>query len=181
MAWNPWVPLPPRCGVAGLGTGYHGVRRHFLSQDRPFVWDGVRGSSIGRPAQVPRRLAGAARRAGKSDERPLMNPESAGDAPAIDTVLSNGLRVRILPDGSVPIVSCWVGYRVGSRDEFPGITGASHCNQCPAGKYNSQGDASCEVCPPGWVTDTLSAPGASSCAAWPKPPAGATSIWPWPA
>ncbi len=55
-----------------------------------------------------------------------MNPESAGDAPAIDTVLSNGLRVRILPDDSVPIVSCWVGYRVGSRDEFPGITGASH-------------------------------------------------------
>lgn len=58
----------------------------------------------------------------------------AGPAVAIDpkivTVverkLDNGLRVLFLEDHSVPSVTFWTFYRVGSRNERPGITGLSH-------------------------------------------------------
>ncbi len=42
------------------------------------------------------------------------------------TTLPNGLRVVVLPDRSAPVVSFWVWYRVGARDERPGQTGISH-------------------------------------------------------
>jgi zinc protease len=41
-------------------------------------------------------------------------------------VLSNGLRVLLAPTLESPTVSVWVWYRVGSKNEHPGITGASH-------------------------------------------------------
>jgi len=40
--------------------------------------------------------------------------------------LANGLRVLLAPDPTSPTVSVWVWYRVGSKNEWPGITGASH-------------------------------------------------------
>jgi zinc protease len=40
--------------------------------------------------------------------------------------LSNGLRVRVLPDRLVPVVSYYTFFRVGSRNERPGTTGISH-------------------------------------------------------
>src|SRR6059036_264742 len=40
--------------------------------------------------------------------------------------LSNGLVVLLREMRQVPIVSVWCWYRVGSRDERPGITGISH-------------------------------------------------------
>ncbi len=40
--------------------------------------------------------------------------------------LSNGLDVILAPDAESPTVSVWVWYRVGSKNEHPGITGASH-------------------------------------------------------
>ena len=40
--------------------------------------------------------------------------------------LSNGLRVMLQEIHTAPIISHWVWYRVGSRDEIPGITGISH-------------------------------------------------------
>lgn len=40
--------------------------------------------------------------------------------------LANGLRVLLAPDRSSPTVSVWVWYRVGSKNEWPGVTGASH-------------------------------------------------------
>jgi predicted Zn-dependent peptidase len=40
--------------------------------------------------------------------------------------LSNGLRVRLLPDPGTPIVSYQTFFRVGSRNERPGLTGISH-------------------------------------------------------
>lgn len=45
----------------------------------------------------------------------------------MDTVfrLDNGLKVILRPIG-VPNVSVWVGYRVGSRNEVPGMTGSTH-------------------------------------------------------
>jgi len=42
------------------------------------------------------------------------------------TRLSNGLLVLLKEIHSAPLVSQWVWYRVGSRDEVPGITGISH-------------------------------------------------------
>jgi zinc protease len=40
--------------------------------------------------------------------------------------LDNGLRVLLAPDEWSPTASVWVWYRVGSKNEHPGITGASH-------------------------------------------------------
>jgi zinc protease len=40
--------------------------------------------------------------------------------------LPNGLQVLLAPDAASPTVSVWVWYRVGSKNEWPGITGASH-------------------------------------------------------
>lgn len=41
-------------------------------------------------------------------------------------LLDNGLRVVMREVHSAPVVSFWVWYRVGSRDEQPGLTGLSH-------------------------------------------------------
>ena len=40
--------------------------------------------------------------------------------------LANGLTVVTEERHTAPVVSFWTGYRVGSRDERPGITGAAH-------------------------------------------------------
>jgi zinc protease len=40
--------------------------------------------------------------------------------------LGNGLRVLLQPMRQAPLVSVWCWYRVGSRDERPGLTGLSH-------------------------------------------------------
>jgi zinc protease len=40
--------------------------------------------------------------------------------------LSNGLDVILAPDAASPTASVWVWYRVGSKNEHPGITGGSH-------------------------------------------------------
>lgn len=46
--------------------------------------------------------------------------------PATVEKLSNGLKVILVEDHSVPVVSRWTFYRTGSRNERPGITGISH-------------------------------------------------------
>jgi zinc protease len=40
--------------------------------------------------------------------------------------LPNGLSVILAPEPRSPTASIWVWYRVGSRNEWPGVTGASH-------------------------------------------------------
>ena len=40
--------------------------------------------------------------------------------------LSNGLKVVVREIHTVPLVSVWCWYRVGSADEVPGRTGVSH-------------------------------------------------------
>ena len=42
------------------------------------------------------------------------------------TTLSNGLKVLLKEVHTAPIISSWLWYRVGSRDEIPGRTGVSH-------------------------------------------------------
>lgn len=46
--------------------------------------------------------------------------------PILDQTLPNGLRVLLREDHAAPLVSSWVWYRVGSRNELPGLTGLSH-------------------------------------------------------
>jgi zinc protease len=42
------------------------------------------------------------------------------------TTLDNGLTVLIQEEHTAPLASVWCWYRVGSKDESPGITGVSH-------------------------------------------------------
>lgn len=52
---------------------------------------------------------------------------AAAQQPDVRThTLPNGLRVLTLEDRSIPMISLFVFYRVGSRNERPGITGVSH-------------------------------------------------------
>ncbi|MGH2537280.1 MAG: M16 family metallopeptidase [Candidatus Promineifilaceae bacterium] len=46
--------------------------------------------------------------------------------PVTKSRLENGLTVLLRPMRHAPVISFWVWYRVGSRNERPGITGASH-------------------------------------------------------
>src|SRR5947209_18906514 len=48
------------------------------------------------------------------------------DFPVQEHVLANGLQVRLLPDRGLPIATLYSFFRVGSRNERPGITGISH-------------------------------------------------------
>jgi zinc protease len=43
-----------------------------------------------------------------------------------ETRLANGLQVLVRPVHSAPVATCWIWYRVGSRNELPGQTGISH-------------------------------------------------------
>ncbi len=40
--------------------------------------------------------------------------------------LENGLNIKLKEVHTAPMISSWIWYRVGSRDEVPGITGISH-------------------------------------------------------
>jgi zinc protease len=42
------------------------------------------------------------------------------------TTLGNGLKVLIQEDHTAPLASVWCWYQVGSKDEYPGLTGVSH-------------------------------------------------------
>lgn len=50
----------------------------------------------------------------------------AGESPVQRTRLGNGLEVRLKEMHTAPLISSWLWYRVGSRNEVPGITGISH-------------------------------------------------------
>ncbi|TFH35888.1 MAG: insulinase family protein [Anaerolineales bacterium] len=52
-----------------------------------------------------------------------MSPESL---PVTITRLRNGLEVRLKEIRTAPLISSWIWYRVGSRNEIPGKTGISH-------------------------------------------------------
>ena len=44
----------------------------------------------------------------------------------VSRILENGLLIQLLEIHTVPLISQWIWYRVGSRNEQPGITGISH-------------------------------------------------------
>jgi len=58
---------------------------------------------------------------------PTLEQPPQSDASAVcEEVLDNGLRVLIQPVHTAPLATVWCWYRVGSRDEIPGLTGVSH-------------------------------------------------------
>ncbi|GIW03939.1 MAG: proteinase [Thermomicrobiales bacterium] len=46
--------------------------------------------------------------------------------PLFEQTLANGLKVILRESHEAPIASFWIWYRVGSRNELPGLTGVSH-------------------------------------------------------
>jgi zinc protease len=57
---------------------------------------------------------------------PTVHARSHAAAAVHEEVLSNGLRVLIQEVHTAPLASVWCWYRVGSKDEAPGLTGVSH-------------------------------------------------------
>jgi zinc protease len=53
-------------------------------------------------------------------------PLDPSDFPVEEHELSNGLQIRLLQDRSLPVATLYSFFRVGSRNERPGITGISH-------------------------------------------------------
>ena len=54
-------------------------------------------------------------------------PAASVDTKSIEThVLDNGMRIVLWPDHSIPNLALYTFFRVGSRNERPGITGLSH-------------------------------------------------------
>jgi zinc protease len=56
----------------------------------------------------------------------MAKPVESIQVPATRVQLQNGLTVLLKEIHTAPIISSWIWYRVGSRDEIPGITGISH-------------------------------------------------------
>lgn len=70
------------------------------------------------------RIARRAKQAAPTDRLP---PALAAIADSvIEAKLPNGLLIRLLPSKTVPTCSLYTFFRVGSRNERPGITGISH-------------------------------------------------------
>ncbi len=53
-------------------------------------------------------------------------PEVPGANQIVSRTLPNGMKVVVWPDKDIPNVAMYTWYRVGSRNERPGITGISH-------------------------------------------------------
>lgn len=56
----------------------------------------------------------------------MTTPVVAPDARIRKTILDNGLTVLVQEEHTAPLASVWCWYKVGSKDEGPGLTGVSH-------------------------------------------------------
>ncbi|MBZ5700229.1 MAG: insulinase family protein [Acidobacteriia bacterium] len=56
----------------------------------------------------------------------LSGAARAQEFPVATRTLKNGMKVLVQPDHSIPNVSLYIFYRIGSRNERPGTTGLSH-------------------------------------------------------
>ena len=57
---------------------------------------------------------------------PAAAPEVPGADQIVTRTLPNGMKLVVWPDKDIPNVAMYTWYRVGSRNERPGITGISH-------------------------------------------------------
>src|SRR3954471_7279301 len=83
----------------------------------------LQGMQQPQEADDPRRAAHGQARG--TAQRGLM-PLSPEDFPVEERRLDNGLQIRFLRDSSLPVCTLYSFFRVGSRNERPGITGISH-------------------------------------------------------
>jgi len=60
------------------------------------------------------------------NERMTRPAEALPGARLRTELLENGLKVLVLEERTAPLASVWCWYKVGSRDERPGLTGISH-------------------------------------------------------
>src|ERR687886_1198516 len=77
-----------------------------------------------------------------------MAVETTARASFTQTTLNNGLRVILREVRERPLVGVWVWYRVGGRNELPGITGVSHWVEhmlFKGGKRFGKGEISKEI------------------------------------
>jgi zinc protease len=59
-------------------------------------------------------------------DKPFAHKEQSMTESIVKTRLSNGLTLHLKEIHTAPLISHWVWYRVGSRNETPGLTGISH-------------------------------------------------------
>jgi len=75
-------------------------------------------------------LSPSSTRRSKPQPKREKGPQPGGTLAALFDVqeakLPNGLQIRLVPNRQVPAVSLYTFFRVGSRNERPGITGISH-------------------------------------------------------
>jgi len=67
-----------------------------------------------------------ARDEGSNTASSVMQPADDVNSTVHEEVLDNGLRVLIQEVRTAPLASVWCWYRVGSKNEVPGLTGVSH-------------------------------------------------------
>src|SRR4026208_875564 len=67
-----------------------------------------------------------ARDEGSNTASSVMQPADDVSSTVHEEVLDNGLRVLIREVRTAPLASVWCWYRVGSKNEVPGLTGVSH-------------------------------------------------------
>src|SRR4051812_30633174 len=60
------------------------------------------------------------------NERMAISPGGRPVPATRDVTLDNGLKVLVREEHTAPLASVWCWYRVGSKDERPGLTGVSH-------------------------------------------------------
>src|SRR5438094_682266 len=84
---------------------------------------GLQGMQHPQEADDPR---GAGHDEASAPARRGLMPLSEKDFPVEERSLDNGLQIRLLPDTSLPVCTLYSFFRVGSRNERPGITGISH-------------------------------------------------------
>src|SRR5437899_6569820 len=58
-----------------------------------------------------------------AEEGQRAGTSGASGSPIVQAVLDNGLKVIVQEEHTAPLASVWCWYRVGSRDEEPGLTG----------------------------------------------------------
>src|SRR5947207_10745515 len=86
----------------------------------------VAGSAVGRLAFIGKSVRGRLTVSFHSGMgiRRFYNERMAGRHR--ETMLDNGLKVLVREEHTAPLASVWCWYKVGSKDEHPGLTGVSH-------------------------------------------------------
>ncbi|MBC8233657.1 insulinase family protein, partial [bacterium] len=55
-----------------------------------------------------------------------MSENNSANGKVAEFTLSNGLKVLLKEIHVAPVAACYIWYKVGARNEYPGITGISH-------------------------------------------------------